>query len=142
MKGTLIAIAALGLFITQKCDAVFDTISGPGVVECNQGECEFQVVASRGCFDPCHTRTQSHMYDMAFADVADVSMNQSYDSIIDEKCFFKYAKHIDAHYPDRYVDIEEGCSAKCYGCVFAPTIIFRKCYENSTHSLIHSRVFC
>jgi hypothetical protein len=142
MKDTPITIAALGLFITQRCDAVlFETFTGPGVVECNQGECEFQVEASRGC-DPCHTRTHSHIYDMAFVDVADVSMNPSNDNIIDEKCFFKYAKQIDAHYPDRYVDIEEGCTAKCYGCDFAPTIIFRKCHEYSTHSLIHSRVFC
>jgi hypothetical protein len=137
MKGIYTAIVAtLELQLAKKCNAVFDTFIGPGVVECNQGECEFSVKAGRGCIDPCHTRTHYHMYDMSFIDVADVSVDPSNDNIIDEPCFFKYAKHIDAHYPDQYVDIEEGCTAKCSGCIFAPTDIFRKTFDALTHLCI------
>ena len=127
MRNTSIAIAvSLRLLLWQKCDAMFDTFIGPGVVECSQGECEFSIQAGIGCSDPCHTRTHSHMYDSSFADVAEVSVDQSNDNTIDEQCFFQYAKHIDAQYPDWYVDIEEGCTAKCNGCIFAPTVMFRK----------------
>ena len=141
MKGIYTAIVAtFGLLLANKCNAVFDTFIGPGVVECNQGECEFTVKAGRGCIDPCHTQTHYHMYDMSFIDIADVSVDPSNDNTIDEPCSFTYAKHIDAHYPDQYVDIEEGCTAKCSGCIFAPTVIFRKTL-NFTR-IDTSRVIC
>lgn len=142
MKDISISIAViLGLLFAPKCDALSGNFIGPGVVECNQGECAFSVEAGKGCFDPCHTRTHYHMYDMSFIDVADVIVDQSKDSSIDEQCFFKHAKHIDAHYPDRYVEIEEGCTAKCNGCIFAPTIQIRK-WLPLLRWLMHSCVFC
>ena len=42
-----------------------ETFIGPGVFECNMGECEFEVDPSLGIgADPCHTRTKRHMYEL------------------------------------------------------------------------------
>ena len=128
MKVVSIIVACLDILLRQKCDAN-DTFIGPGVVECDRGECEFSVDAGRGCSDPCHTRTQNHRYDLAFINLADVSMDSSKgDNNLteDEQCYFKYAKNIDSYFPDQYVEIEEGCTARCDGCVFAPTSLFRE----------------
>lgn len=116
------------LILTQKCDTL-DTFVGPGVIECNSGQCQFSGgrAGMFGCNDPCHTNTRSHMYDYSFREVSDVSGVQSYNGKL---CNFKYAKNIDSYYPDQYIEIKKGCTAKCSGCEFAPTILFRKSYEN------------
>lgn len=80
---------------------------------------------------------------LASSNVARESVDQSNDNTIDEQCFFQYAKHIDAQYPDWYVDIEEGCTAKCNGCIFAPTVMFRKwLFEYSSFWLMHTHARC
>ena len=126
MKGiSKIITAGLDLLmLTQKCDTL-DIFVGPGVIECNSGQCQFSGgrAGMFGCTDPCHTKTRSHMYDNSFREVSDVSGNQSYNGKL---CYFKYAKNIDSYYPDQYVEIKKGCTAKCNRCEFASTVRFRK----------------
>mmetsp|Transcript_23562 Transcript_23562/g.30134 ORF Transcript_23562/g.30134 Transcript_23562/m.30134 type:complete len:229 (-) Transcript_23562:58-744(-) len=103
------------------------TFRGPGVVECSKGECDFSIKSGLGCVDPCHTLHHHHMYDMTFGQVSEVSTdfqmsNPSNDNIIGGPCFHRNAKNIEAHFPDGYISIEEGCIAHCKGCTFAPIV--------------------
>ncbi len=117
--GILIIASSLG----TSCDAL-DTFLGPGILECNSGQCQFSGRAGMfGCTDPCHTRTSRHSFDFSMKDVSDTSGVQSYNG---KQCYFKYAKNINTYYPDQYVELGKGCTAKCSGCEFAPTVLFRK----------------
>lgn len=49
-----------------------DTFKGPGIVECNRGDCVFSVSSETACSDPCHTKHSRHMYDYSFKELADV----------------------------------------------------------------------
>jgi hypothetical protein len=123
--GTILIAASLDLLIlTQTCNTL-DTFVGPGVIECNRGQCEFACPHSRrSCSDPCHTITRSsNLFTLSFRQVADVSGIQTYGG---KQCYFKFAENINSHFPDEYVEIARGCTAKCDGCVFAPTVLFRK----------------
>jgi hypothetical protein len=133
MKAIGIIIAATSLDLAL----AVNTFVGPGIIECNVGQCEFSGRAGpvAGCSDPCHTIKTRHSFDFAFREVSDISGPQSYGG---KQCYFKYAKNIDSYYPDQYVEIERGCTAKCSGCVFAPTILFRKfriCEKNTDELL-------
>lgn len=79
--------------------------------------------ANLGCSDPCHTRTSDHMYDVAIDDVAVVTLGTSND-FSDTSCYHRHATDIDSIFPDQYVTIEEGCTARCSGCTFSPTELF------------------
>ena len=123
--GTILITASLDLLIlTQACHAL-DAFVGPGVIECNRGQCEFSCHGrKRSCSDPCHTITRSsNLFTLSFRQVADVSGIQSYGG---KQCSYKYAENINSHFPDEYVEIARGCTAKCNGCVFAPTVMFCK----------------
>lgn len=97
-----------------------DTFVGPGLVECNRGECEFSVdFALSASSDPCHTRTHDHMYDSSFQELSFVYTDPSNDD--GNPSFYRYASNIDTDFPDEYVKIQEGCTATCTGCSFAPT---------------------
>ena len=106
-----------------------DAYVGPGILECNSGQCNFSLKPGLGCSDPCHTFHSDHMYDRAFDEVSNVSRDfamsvrePSNDHIAGEPCYHRSAKNIDAYYPDKFVSIEDGCIAKCSGCKFSPTI--------------------
>jgi len=100
-----------------------DIFRGPGLLECAAGDCYFSVDANLGCSDPCHTRTSDHMYDVAIDDVAVVTLGTSND-FSDTSCYHRHATDIDSIFPDQYVTIEEGCTARCSGCTFSPTELF------------------
>jgi hypothetical protein len=121
---SLIIASTTIIFLAGPCHAL-DTFLGPGILECNSGQCEFSGRAGMfgGCTDPCHTRTSRHSFDFSFKDVGDVTGLQSYRG---KQCYYKYAKNIYSYYPDQYIEIGKGCTAKCNGCEFAPTILFRK----------------
>lgn len=121
---SLIIASTTIIFLAGPCHAL-DTFLGPGILECNSGQCEFSGRAGMfgGCTDPCHTRTSRHSFDFSFKDVGDVTGLQSYRG---KQCYYKYAKNINSYYPDQYIEIGKGCTAKCNGCEFAPTILFRK----------------
>ena len=102
---------------------VEDTFVGPGLVECDQGHCAFAVQSGYGCSDPCHTQQSSHVYSYAFDEVSSVGVDPSND-IGGVPCSYRYADNIDASFPFQLVEIEEGCTATCTGCEFAPTEIF------------------
>lgn len=118
-----LAVAAVQLLLISESQAALinrSTFVGPGVMECDAGECEFTVDPSLGCADPCHTQTHEHIYDLAFKHVADTNSNVVVPG--GQVCYAKQAKNIVSSFPNEYVAIEAGCTAKCTGCSFAPTI--------------------
>ena len=97
----------------QAIDPDRSTFVGPGVIECDAGQCDFSVDPSLGCSDPCHTLTHEHMYDLPFKHVGVVS-----SSVVApgrRVCYKKEANNINSYFPDQYVTIEKGCTAKCSG---------------------------
>ena len=128
----IVAVATLPFLLRQSLAQV-DTFVGPGIIECEMGECDFSVDPSLGCSDPCHTSYSRHMYEMAFEDLSRVSNDfhfrdgeASNDNLFGEPCFHKRAEYIYSYFPDQYVHILEGCTARCIGCTFAQTQTIRK----------------
>ena len=109
------------------------TFVGPGVVECDDGRCEFSVDPSLGCADPCHTQAHQHMNGMAFKHVA--STNSNVVVAGGQVCYKKQAENINSNFPDKYVAIEKGCTAKCTGCSFSPTVDICKFFMIFIHAL-------
>lgn len=95
------------------------TFVGPGVMECSDAVCTFEVDAGLGCTDPCHTRSAPRMYEYPFSSFSTVD-DPYYES--DELCFYRKATGINTWSPELAV-IEEGCTARCTGCTFASPIV-------------------
>lgn len=127
---TTIAPAIILLLLINVSNAAVagvDTFVGPGVMECDVGQCSFSVDPGLGCADPCHTLRHQHMFDLAFKHVAEVSSNVVAPG--GRVCYKKQAKNINSYFPDEYVTIEKGCTAKCTGCSFSPTKDICKSYK-------------
>ena len=111
-------------------DLVEEVFVGPGVLECSQANCTFEVDASLGCADPCQTRSAPRMYEYPFDTFSTVS-DPYYDVATDvdsgdgsyvEPCFYRSATDINTWSPEDAV-INEGCTARCTGCTFAGPIV-------------------
>ena len=126
--GTILIAASLDLLIlTQTCNTL-DTFVGPGVIECNRGQCEFACPHSRrSCSDPCHTITRSsNLFTLSFRQVADVSGIQTYGG---KQCYFKFAENVNSHFPDEYVEIAMPSAMVVY-------LHPRSCSVSPAHSLV------
>ena len=126
MKYRHISIAAAAATFSDAIEArdFKESFMGPGRIECFNGECDFSVNASLGCGDPCHTYTQSNVFEYTFADISTVSGEVKDDR--GSLCYYLNATHISTEY---WLDpwplkIEEGCRALCRGCTFHPTATF------------------
>jgi hypothetical protein len=99
------------------------TFSGPGRIICTEGECNFSVDRGLGCRDPCHTYTQSNMFEYSFVDVAAVT-GRTILFPSKKLCYYKKATDIDTEswYDPWPLKIDEGCTATCTRCKFYPTV--------------------
>ena len=89
---------------------------GPGLIECEAGECDFSV--QPGLSDPCHIYTSNHPYEESFEDISVITNEWSNDISI-------RATSIDSYFPNQYVTILDGCTAECTSdCTFSPTQMF------------------
>lgn len=98
------------------------SFSGAGMLECNQGQCEFSVADADICNDPCHTHSHNTIYDFSLRTIARTSNRRSHPTR--SSCYyFKTVTNINTNpiLPDNLLYVEEGCSGKCTGCKFYPT---------------------
>lgn len=98
------------------------TFVGPGVMECSNAVCTFEVDESLGCADPCHTKYAPKMYEYPFFTFSTVDDPYYKDSSEEEVCYFRNATDINTWNPE-LATIEEGCTAHCTGCTFASPIV-------------------
>ncbi|KAL7495731.1 hypothetical protein ACHAWT_004298 [Skeletonema menzelii] len=98
------------------------TFVGPGVMECSNAVCTFEVDERLGCADPCHTNSAPDMYEYPFFTFSTVGDPYYKDSSEEEVCYFRNATDINTWSPELAV-IEEGCTAHCTGCTFASPIV-------------------
>ena len=135
-------------------DLVEEVFIGPGVLECSQANCTFEVDASLGCADPCQTRSAPRMYEYPFDAFSTVS-DPYYDVATDvdsgdgsyvEPCFYRSATDINTWSPEDAV-INEGCTARCIGCTFAGPIIsitgpaLLQCNDGRCTKYVHGETF-
>ena len=66
---------------------------GPGLIECEAGECDFSVVQP-GLNDPCHIYTSNHPYEESFEDISVISHEWSNDISICNQYRFILSKSI------------------------------------------------
>lgn len=120
-----------------------ETFIGPGVMECSNAVCTFEVDADLKCADPCHTHSAPRMYEYPFLTFSTVS-DPYYES--DELCFYRNAAEINTHSPELAV-IEEGCTARCTGCTFASPIVsvsgpsMLQCNDGRCTKYVHGETF-
>lgn len=135
-------------------DLVEEVFVGPGVLECSQANCTFEVDASLGCADPCQTRSAPRMYEYPFDAFSTVS-DPYYDVATDvdsgdgsyvEPCFYRSATDINTWSPEDAV-INEGCTARCTGCTFAGPIVsitgpaLLQCNDGRCTKYVHGETF-
>lgn len=135
-------------------DLVEETFIGPGVLECSQANCTFEVDASLGCADPCQTRSAPRMYEYPFETFSTVS-DPYYDVATDvdsgdgsyvEPCFYRSATDINTWSPEDAV-INEGCTAHCTGCTFSGPIVsitgpaLLQCTDGRCTKYVHGETF-
>mmetsp|Transcript_13804 Transcript_13804/g.24968 ORF Transcript_13804/g.24968 Transcript_13804/m.24968 type:complete len:293 (+) Transcript_13804:206-1084(+) len=134
-----------------------DPFVGPGVLECNNAVCTFEVDEELGCADPCHTLSGRHMYDYPFSSISNLSSpnysgasdaisNDGLVRSLSEPCSYRKAKNINTWEPE-LISIEEGCTARCTGCTFAgPTISVQgaatlECIDGRCVKYVHGNTF-
>lgn len=128
-----------------------ETFIGPGVMECSNAQCTFEVDSSLGCADPCHTREAPKRYEYpfdSFSTVSDPYFNVASDGVnsTEEPCFYRSATDINTWSPELAV-IEEGCTAKCTGCTFAAPIVSvsgpaqLQCSDGRCTKYVHGETF-
>jgi hypothetical protein len=134
-------------------DLVEEVFVGPGVLECSQANCTFEVDASLGCADPCQTRSAPRMYEYPF-DAFSMVSDPYYDVATDvdsgdgyvEPCFYRSATDINTWSPEDAV-INEGCTARCTGCTFAGPIVsitgpaLLQCNDGRCTKYVHGETF-
>lgn len=122
------------------------TFIGPGVMECSNAVCRFEVDASLGCADPCHTLSAPEMYEYPFRTFSTVDDPYYKDSSEEEVCYFQNATDINTWNPELAV-IEEGCTAHCTGCTFASPIVtvsgpsMLQCEDGRCTKYVHGETF-
>ena len=137
--------------------AEVDAFVGPGVLECSNAMCTFEVDEALGCADPCHTLSGRHMYDYPFSSISTLSRptysgandaisNDGLIRSLSEPCSYRKAKNINTWEPE-LISIEEGCTARCTGCTFAgPTISVQgaatlECNDGRCVKYVHGDTF-
>ena len=96
--------------------------SGPGVLMCAQGECDFEVDRRLGCHDACHTRSTANVYQYPFNYLDDIEMGE-FEYAGCSRRRHESASNITTTGLDIPIQIDEGCTATCTGCEFFPTAI-------------------
>ena len=122
------------------------TFVGPGVMECSNAVCRFEVDQTLGCADPCHTLSAPEMYEYPFRTFSTVGDPYYKDSSEEEVCYFQNATDINTWKPELAV-IEEGCTAHCTGCTFASPIVtvsgpsMLQCEDGRCTKYVHGEPF-
>ena len=88
------------------------TFVGPGVMECSNAVCTFEVDDGLGCTDPCHTRYAPRMYEYPFSSFSTAGDPYYHPEDEEELCFYRNATDINTWSPE-LAQIEEGCTARC-----------------------------
>jgi hypothetical protein len=122
------------------------TFVGPGVMECSNAVCTFEVDDGLGCTDPCHTRYAPRMYEYPFSSFSTAGDPYYHPEDEEELCFYRNATDINTWSPE-LAQIEEGCTARCTGCTFASPIVsisgpsVLQCNDGRCTKYIHGETF-
>mmetsp|Transcript_10030 Transcript_10030/g.15030 ORF Transcript_10030/g.15030 Transcript_10030/m.15030 type:complete len:387 (-) Transcript_10030:106-1266(-) len=122
------------------------TFIGPGVMECSNAVCTFEVDENLGCADPCHTQSAPDMYEYPLYTFSTVGDPYFADPSEEEPCYYRNASNINTWAPE-LAPIEEGCTARCTGCTFASPIVSvsgpsrLQCNDGRCTKYVHGETF-